>query len=259
VKPFFFGRSQRPMFGIHHAAAGGAGTGAVVLCNPFGQEAIRSHRTYRVLAARLARAGLHVLRFDYSATGDSAGSGEEADQTQWIDDVLEASDELASMTGARRMSWVGLRYGATIAALAAEKAPRPLAELVLWDPVLKGATYLDELADAHTAFMREDLADWVPPHPPPFDEIIGFPMPPALRRSLETLDLSNARKVRASRSTVVVSRSDAGADLKRSLAGWSPAPRCLEVASTTPWNSEQAMNSSLVPMEIVDVVVACLT
>ena len=259
MKPFFFGSSQRPLFGIHHPAAGDAGgAAAVVLCNPFGQEAVHSHRIYRVLAAKLSRAGMHVLRFDYSGTGDSAGDGEDGRQAQWVEDILEASDELASTTEARRVSWVGLRYGATLAALAAERTPRELGDLVLWDPVVRGRPYLDELAAAHADYLRVELPDWTPPAPP-LGEAIGFPLPPALSGEIESTDLRTPRRVRARRVTILVSKSNEGLEeLKPNVPRWAKASRWLEVQSGSPWNSDQALNLSLVPIELVDAVVRCL-
>jgi hypothetical protein len=52
---------------------------AVLLCNPFGQEAIRCHRAFRLLSARLASSGIPSLRFDYFGTGDSPGNDGEGD------------------------------------------------------------------------------------------------------------------------------------------------------------------------------------
>src|SRR5207249_11329319 len=53
-------------------------------------------RGCRQLAARLARLGLDVLRFDYYGTGDSAGQGEDATLHTCIEDVVRATEELAS-------------------------------------------------------------------------------------------------------------------------------------------------------------------
>ena len=40
MNPLFFGKSGRACFGIHHAAARPARSHGVVLCNPFGDEAL---------------------------------------------------------------------------------------------------------------------------------------------------------------------------------------------------------------------------
>src|SRR5262245_385120 len=137
MRPFYFGNSQAPLFGIHHPPSTAATKvasgrpGAVLLCNPFGQEAIRAHRIYAVLAQKLSRLGLHVLRFDYVGTGDSSGEVEAGSQARWVDDVVEAHEELAAASEVKRIAWVGLRYGAALAVLAAEKVSPALAELVL--------------------------------------------------------------------------------------------------------------------------------
>jgi len=66
MTPFHFGDSSRKLFGVYHrAGTASAQAPAVLLCNPFGEEAIRAHRIYRILAERLARHGAHVLRFDW--------------------------------------------------------------------------------------------------------------------------------------------------------------------------------------------------
>jgi pimeloyl-ACP methyl ester carboxylesterase len=265
MRPFHFGKSQSPLFGIHHPPAaapqpaGGAGrAGAVLLCNPFGQEAIRAHRIYAVLATKLSRLGYHVLRFDYTGTGDSSGEVEEGGQAQWIDDIVEAHDELAAASEVNRIAWVGLRYGATLAVLAAEKMPRPLADLVLWDPVVSGAPYLGELQEMHAAFMREDLLDWAP-GPNAGKEALGFPISPELRAAISAIDLAGApaRHPRTRRLTVVASRQTAEIDrLRKAIPGWEIPSRWLDVATSSPWNSEEAMNSALVPIDVLDAIVA---
>ena len=63
--PIVFGPAASQLLGHHHAPPPGlAGAAGVVLCNPLGDEAMGTHRTYRYLADRLAAAGVHALRFD---------------------------------------------------------------------------------------------------------------------------------------------------------------------------------------------------
>ena len=72
--PYFFGAQERPLFGAYHPPlAARAREAGVVLCSPFGHEALHAHRAERHLAERLARVWFPALRFDYDATGDSAG------------------------------------------------------------------------------------------------------------------------------------------------------------------------------------------
>ena len=230
----------------------------MLLCNPFGQEAIRAHRIYALLAGKLSRLGLHVLRFDYTGTGDSSGDVEDGTQAQWIDDIVEAHEELSAAAGVNRVAWVGLRYGATLAVLAAEKLTRALADLIIWDPVVSGAAYVDELLEMHAAFMRADLHGWNPP-PDGLSEALGFPISPELRAEMSGIDLAAtpARRPRARQLTVVASRQSAEHDrLKQALAGWEIPSRWEEVTTSSPWNSEEAMNAALIPMDMVEAIVA---
>jgi len=56
----------------------------VVICKPFGYEAICAHGSIRAFADACASAGATVLRFDYTGTGDSSGTDTDADAiTQW--------------------------------------------------------------------------------------------------------------------------------------------------------------------------------
>src|SRR4051794_18653324 len=263
MRPLHFGRSQSPLFGIYHPPAQPAGPGAgrpgaVLLCNPFGQEAIRAHRIYAVLAQKLSRLGLHVLRFDYTGTGDSSGEVEDGRQAQWIDDVVEAHDELAATAEVKRVAWVGLRYGATLALLAAEKVSSPLADLVLWDPVVSGAAYVSELLEMHTTFMRDDLTGWKP-GPSAASESLGFPLGAELRDAMSGLDLAATpgRRPRARQLTVVASRQAPELDrLKQAILAWDVPSRWVAVTTSSPWNSEEAMNAALVPMDVLEAIVA---
>lgn len=146
MTPFHFGNGPRRLFGLYTPAqSGAASTRAALLCAPWGQEYLRSHRSMRLLGKQLAAQGWHALRFDYFGTGDSAGEFDEADLPGWEADIELALDELLDMTGARKATLVGLRLGATLAARVAVRRRREVDTLALWDPVLDGAAYLDEL------------------------------------------------------------------------------------------------------------------
>lgn len=129
-------------FGWLHPAEG---RHAVVLCNPFGYDALCTHRGWRRLAERLASAGMPVLRFDYPGTGDSLG--EESDPARveaWIGSIGDAVRYVRQTTGAAHVSLCGLRLGATLAALAAQRIGG-VDGLVLLAPALSGRNYVREL------------------------------------------------------------------------------------------------------------------
>ena len=86
----------------------------MLLCNPFGEEASRAHRTFRVLATQLERAGYATLRFDYSGTGDSLGESTPPTLDAWLADIGAAAEHLRAASGAQRLAIIGLRLGGAV-------------------------------------------------------------------------------------------------------------------------------------------------
>lgn len=139
MTPFHFGTRQRRLFAVYDAAHQRfRSPRAVVLCQPLGSEHLFAYRTMRQLGGRLAQAGFHVLRFDYYGTGDSSGETEKIDFSAWSEDVEMAIDEIMAMTGAAKVTLVGLRLGANLAAQAAVRRANEVEKLVLWEPLLSG-------------------------------------------------------------------------------------------------------------------------
>lgn len=146
MEVFFFGPASDQRLGVYHPAnPGNDRLQGVVLCYPFGQEYMRSHRAFRQLAALLAQKGFHVLRFDYRGTGDSARELEDVSPEDWLADIDLAMAELRDRSGVQSVSLVGLRLGALLAAQVASRLTSKLASLVLWDPLISGRDYLKEL------------------------------------------------------------------------------------------------------------------
>lgn len=148
MKPFFFGESSAPLYGVYHAPmVSPAQSEAILLCAPFGQEYMRSHRAYRQLALLLAKKGHPVLRFDYRGTGDSGLELDEVNTEHWIEDILGAADELKHLSQASNICIVGLRTGALLGTEAIKRHAEELAvdRLVLWDPVISGRAYEEEI------------------------------------------------------------------------------------------------------------------
>lgn len=143
MSAFFFGGADRQLFGYHHAPAG-AGASAVVLCPSWGPEYQYAHRAFRSLARRLAERGAHVLRFDYTGTGDSWGDSTEAHRDIWLEDIGLAIDELQKRSALPRVDLVGLRFGAHLAATAASSRA-DVRRVALWDPIVDGIEWTRQL------------------------------------------------------------------------------------------------------------------
>lgn len=221
---------------------------AVLLCNPFGEEAVRAHRAYRVLARRLDEAGYPAMRFDYAGTGDSSGEAGEHGIADWLADIATAADALRADSGQSRIVVIGLRLGATLAALAAQRGLLRPAHLLLWDPVVDGAGYLRDLERAHRDYLRSELGAAAPTDDGgPLGEALGTPLTPALRAELAAIDLAAAPPA-APATTVLRTQRDADAD--RLHAAWASDGRThwIDLDASASWNSDAALNAAVVPM-----------
>lgn len=253
-----FGAPARRLFGVwHRAAAGRRPAGGVVLCNAFGQEAVRSHRLMRVLGEQLARRGHDVLRFDYFGTGDSMGDDADADLDGWAADVVTADAELRRLGGVASATWLGIRLGATVALRAARRAPLPPARLVLFDAVVDGARYLSALRQRHVDTLQAAFS--VAPRPSPqrraanpqryLDEALGFALPATLRSQIASITPAVLEWPLA--ADAIVALVDPGDADGRALAAEAlrqpPRLRAVEVRHGTDWMRDSAEQSALVP------------
>lgn len=150
--PFFFERENTRLFGMVHEP-GAPTRSAFVMSHPFAEEKLWSHRVFVSMARALAQRGHAVLRFDYAGAGDSSGSSAEVSMDTHLDDLAAA---VAFLTGklpdVTSIGMIGLRLGATVCALFAERAAgveqyRRIcgAPLVLWEPVVDGEGYFQEI------------------------------------------------------------------------------------------------------------------
>jgi pimeloyl-ACP methyl ester carboxylesterase len=212
MNPFYFGTGERRLFGIYEAAQRLPARRAVLLCHPWGPDYVHAYRAQRQLAKMLTAAGMHVMRFDYYGTGDSAGETTAGDPDSWTTDIGAALEELQDTTETTRISVVGLRLGAVLAAQAAARSAArsdiAIESLVLWDPVIRGTEYLAELhaAGGGGRWWRKPA-----PRRPAADggghEIMGFPLTDRMAAGIRGIDLAALAPDLPARTLVVTSQS----------------------------------------------------
>jgi alpha-beta hydrolase superfamily lysophospholipase len=131
-----------------------------VLCAPFSREYTQAYETLRLVAEQLAAHDVAVLRFDYDGMGDSAGDNSDPDRLRaWLRSTAAAIGFIRT-AGMDRVSLVGMRIGATIAARAAAD-DGGIEQLVLWDPCLSGREFLraQQVVSALTFGVTTKLPD----------------------------------------------------------------------------------------------------
>jgi uncharacterized protein len=164
--PFYFGGGDQALFGVLHEPTGQAARDAVVLCHAFAEEKLWAHRIFVEFARELAARGHAALRFDFSGNGDSDGEFAQSSLESNIGDLDRAIAELKAHLRRDHVTLLGLRLGAVAAAVAAHRRD-DISRLILWNPIVDGRRYIQELLRvniatqsavyAHVSADREEL------------------------------------------------------------------------------------------------------
>jgi pimeloyl-ACP methyl ester carboxylesterase len=124
----------------------------MVICPPLFDEYRRCYRAIADLANAVAAQGLHVIRFDYSGTGESQGGLASIRVEHWIEDVTLAINEGIALTGAQSVVLAGVRFGATLAMQCSHPC---ISQYLLWDPFIEGSEYQSLLSQKNEALARK--------------------------------------------------------------------------------------------------------
>jgi pimeloyl-ACP methyl ester carboxylesterase len=173
----------------------------------------------------------------------------DATMSDWEDDVAQAVDEARDTAGSDRVSLVGLRLGGALAAQVAASRPDDVKELVLWDPVVSGAAYVDELrrAAANGASVRPGEGTTV--------NVNGFPLTPAVATELAGVNLANVADRLPSRTLVVssdASRAEEPAFREFRNALTHRESSSVEIIDAPPaWVEYRGSGTALMPVSIL--------
>lgn len=186
----------------------------VVLCPPFGPELILAHRSFLVLARLLAQAGFWTLRFDWSGSGDSWGEADSVTMDAWREDLDRCVGAMRARAGDAAVVLLGMRLGGSLALEGARRTSGVTA-LVLWDPIVDGGAYRDELAQFHRRQFRGGRPG-AEPEAAARTEAAGFAMPPGFQDEVAAIDLTAA----APPMPTLILRSAEDPALRQCLPQW---------------------------------------
>lgn len=188
---FFLPAASGRRYCVYHPAHGAPRT-ALLYVAPFGEEMNRTRRASALTARALAAQGCAVLQLDLFGSGDSDGEFGDASWEAWKSDLALGHAWLAARTAQGVGLW-GVRLGALLALDYARAAVLPVTRFLLWQPVLRGAVYLNQLlrlrlasemlagGSADSQVLRAALRAEA-------QEIGGYLVAPALAEAIETLD-----------------------------------------------------------------------
>jgi hypothetical protein len=151
--PQWIGGDGRRLYAALHPARAPASRCGVLLVPPLLHEQLRSRRMLTQIAIRLADAGIACLRFDFLGSGDSDGRGDCMDLASMREDIGIAVEALRASAGVSGVAALAFRGGALpLSSWLAMDGD--IERAVFWEPIVDGAGWMDELADAHAAELR---------------------------------------------------------------------------------------------------------
>jgi len=261
-RAFYFGPPRRRLFGMLHAAASprqGAAD-AVLVASPLLQEGITSQRALWSLCEAMADRGTPALRFDWFGAGDSMGEGRDLSLSGMQEDLQGAIGHLSDRAPGVRL--LTLRSGSLPVLLRATAGSVPV-DLVLWDPVMRGAPMVERWRRQH----REQLVDagrYIVRKPVPTadDEVLGFDVAPALLDDLSQLDFRKRPLPAGSR--VLVAAWHVDQDLQdfidtQASGGVAVQTVLLTASDQPPWDDPAQFENQAMPRRSVTQLAQALT
>ena len=209
MNPYLFGETGKTLFGAYYPPTSHVDRNVGILfCYPMGDEYMRTHWTFRQLAVMLNKEGFHIFKFDYYGTGDSSGNSCDGSIVQWESDILTAIHELKEVSGVSQISMIGLRLGGALATLVASQEIQ-IQDIVLWDPVIKGQIYIDEL----NTIQRKKNIQSIYAYPyteknvvsSDEEELLGYRTSTLLKQEINQIDLLALDNVLSNRMFLIVS------------------------------------------------------
>jgi len=253
--PFYFGDSDKQLYGVYDPPRSNtlSDTG-VLLCYPMAQEYMRCHWANRQLVNRLSRAGMHCMRFDYYGTGDSAGMSSDADIDQWRFDVNTGLTEFKDISGASKVSLVGLRLGATLAATAPVQKHR-VRKLVLWDPVVSGSLYVDSLREMHRSLLdrlKRLHKNRKQQQSHEMEELIGFRCSDRMIADINSINLLEITEFSAAEIFLFVSEQrEEYEQLREHLQSLGLLKGYQYISSAGEWNNLHEIENALIASDVI--------
>ncbi|GJM28800.1 MAG: hypothetical protein DHS20C17_14350 [Cyclobacteriaceae bacterium] len=249
IKSYFFGPDS-DLYGLLHLREGLKNDQAVLICPPIGGAYKRCYFLLKILGDQLADSGVPVMRFDYFGTNDSMGEDREATIERWVSDIEHSYEELQRQTGAQ-VKVLGIRMGALLALKALSK--KQVEHWVLWDPVMDGETYYNDLANIMKikVWRARTLRGLnKPTNNLGVEELVGITFSDLTLKKLRTL---NFNSVELSEKTKLFQLLTTGAISNEERDKWSGFfdSNCNELEVNCGWSDSDSFSTAIIDKRIL--------
>lgn len=150
----FLGSGPDRVAAARHEPLVGDPMGALVICPSICNDFTKNYRREVTLGRELATRGIVVQRFHYRGTGNSDGDAAHLTVSTMVEDTLTAAGRAQGIDEPLPLVFMGTRFGALPAAIAAGRQPD--VPLVLVDPTVEARQFFRE---AWRAKMSRELKD----------------------------------------------------------------------------------------------------
>jgi len=229
----------------------------VVICNAYGHESTRSFRNLQQLAIQIAQAGFDVIRFDYSATGNSSGEDHSGSLDRWKDDIAATVDYMrharASISSEpESVSVLGLRLGAS---LVAQTPLKGVANAILWDPIVCGKTYLGLLHEKHR-YEAQSLTRYLIHRRVQPNQFLGYDCTVEMQEAISVLNLAEKIEIDANKHWIITSGNYSEVkNLKPLLKVW----KHIAVSDEVLWDTQEVAQRAFSSPQFSQAVLSILT
>lgn len=239
----FFTRGDRQLFSVRYQPGNSIvhepRKHGILICNALGQEYTRAYRNLQQLANLLCQRGFNVLRFDYYGTGNSDGSCGSIRTESLKADLHRAKQYFRETAKLDRLSLLGIRLGATLAATTPLES---VDRIVLWDPVLDGREYLELTDRLHRESLRSQIRYAKVVSPSEKDQAYGHAMNSEKRSSLRHLRLAETESWTDPNKLVILSKGrECQANEIRDLI---PRAKVVQTSDEIFWDSPEYVESA---------------
>ena len=259
ITPCYFGRNNA-LYGIFQQpetvnTTGTISTLGVLFCYPIGQEYMKSHWAFRLLANALVAEGIPVFKFDYYGTGDSLGDTDDWCIDRWSSDIVEAANHFKTTANITKLAVISLRFGCVLAANAIDKGLH-VDELILWNPVVTGSQYLNTIKQSNRHSINNEQCYF--PFPTDEDlgvqenEIMGYCYNEKVLKQIQSAQLMNNRIENCDNVFITASTHDE--QFTHLLASLKPKfnNACYHlIEEAVDWDDYQKFQDAVLPSEMI--------